>query len=1526
MEVGCRPQVLLLQETKLVGEDRIKAARDWCWARGYAVHFGEAKVTEKGGTSAGIAILWQRHLEVAWEPKAWAGGRLVEVAFRTAAFGTVVLYSVYGWTGVGWGQANQQLYGLLCKAVLQHGKPYLVGGDHNMEVHDFFWDIQKKLKQVVAVVPSKPTCWSSGTGSCIDFFFGDNKVCQALGQIKDGDMGLATHIPQQVDLIQGLLSKQVTLFKQVKPGSTSPVIGPMPQAKGEWIELLQKVKMLSKESSQEEVDRCTRSWEDLANGEAAALFGREGKAGMEFEFCQSHLHKALCTKMSARAVPSMAGIWLTRRLQQVAAAIKKGNQKSFENAVKAIRCKRAKKSFAFHAMKQPALKSLFGMLVLGIQTKSSLSTDLGEMALAETIAALKKANDILVQQEWAEQNSSWHAWVDEAMMGGAKKAHAWVKGKKDVHQQVQLVNRPEGGQTSCPVALLMAQHQKWEGAWSADDSGLLLDIKWPSRQEQVFEVQYIKKVALSFKKSTTAVCGWHPRQFAYLPDICVEALAWLFSKYEARGTWASFQRSLLCLILGKPTGGFRPILQYRSAFRLWSKCAQPKVKEWQARCMHDSFHNNLAGRRVGDGVWRSIMRTMSRTVEHTAEVLMDVSMAFDRVSHHKLALAALACGYPLEILKLSLDSYLFTRFLVSEKISTPAVQPARGLGPGSSFAVFELAMLMTEDIRQVLQGHAGITISLHVDDVSIQASHASEAKLASMLQGACADVIARVERGLDLKFAPSKANLLSTSSVTKALLQRAMGGYQGEAVPVVRRLGFDHTVGKTSRWGPMFAKRWKEGRRRLLKAKRLKTKKQEGAKVFFAGVMPCTTYGADLWGFPQHWKAKLRVDGLQALGQWVRGAPQATQWALLPPHQDPLLKLDFAPLERYSREVWLRHSISPADDVLTVAEMWAAFDWGRSNWESKLKGPMLEVFRSCQMADWVLKTPFTIESKGSVMDMRMGSPKMMWQLYSKAHRAAEMSRFQERMMTNHPEMKHAESGEDWDKALSFFEAKAVLSSKAAANKLTARQKQCLRAAVTGGLLTGAKLASRGVIPSPSCLYGCQQEDDLFHRLWECRHSAAKREVLPEGLVAQMVARGRSDFEASRLWWLEQKGLELEEDPSYRFFSEDLVEVAREEFEGWDRGNYIYIDGSAQRPSDHRWATAGSAAVQVSAEGQVLRAALAMVPGGFPQTAAAGEHMAVLLVDSTSDGPCMLVGDCSSMIRSANFLPWARESQRPWAGVWKQVQHQHVATKVLAHQRMCENWDLKTKMDFWGNMQADLLAKKAALQGAPLDWQARARDKLLSNRKALLRWVAGCLASFKTFTEWSKEGAVVLGQGTKKGRRTPKQRHNLTFATGKQMYICTNCCQGAATRSGLDKKGCCAIQGQRLQQLQRMANLGHEVVGIGDSMIFCNRCGSYAEGGAGRNLKLKCSAVKSTQLIRLPALRQGKHPIKKHYLGELMPLYFMLKNKEEENRQEATRGAPEPLGGQATAPARDFQEEEQEELEAKELWGDEFWMQ
>ena len=78
----------------------------------------------------------------------------------------------------------------------------------------------------------------------------------------------------------------------------------------------------------------------------------------------------------------------------------------------------------------------------------------------------------------------------------------------------------------------------------------------------------------------------------------------------------------------------------------------------------------------------------------------------------------------------------------------------------------------------------------------------------------------------------------------------------------------------------------------------------------------------------------------------------------------------------------------------------------------------------------------------------------------------------------------------------------------------------------------------------------------------------------------------------------------------------------------------------------------------------------------------------------------------------------------------------------------------------------------------------------------------------------------------------------------------------------------------------MGSMGHQVVLLGELMVFCDRCGCYAEGGAGRNLRRRCVGKTSTQCIRLALLRDGRHPIKKVHMGQMAPLYFDLKKANE----------------------------------------------
>ena len=104
----------------------------------------------------------------------------------------------------------------------------------------------------------------------------------------------------------------------------------------------------------------------------------------------------------------------------------------------------------------------------------------------------------------------------------------------------------------------------------------------------------------------------------------------------------------------------RPILLYRSLFRVWARIRQAIVRAWQTKHMPDAFLANLAGRQPGDAVWRATVRSCiapEGPKPHGFEALWDISKAFDRVGHARLMEQARDMGYPIKILASSIASY-----------------------------------------------------------------------------------------------------------------------------------------------------------------------------------------------------------------------------------------------------------------------------------------------------------------------------------------------------------------------------------------------------------------------------------------------------------------------------------------------------------------------------------------------------------------------------------------------------------------------------------------------------------------------------------------------------------------------------------------------------------------------------------------------------------------------------------------------------------------------------------------------------
>ena len=96
----------------------------------------------------------------------------------------------------------------------------------------------------------------------------------------------------------------------------------------------------------------------------------------------------------------------------------------------------------------------------------------------------------------------------------------------------------------------------------------------------MYSVQDIRTVTKTFKKDTTRMGGWHPRQVGFLTDGMLEALRRIWFLEEWAQVMGSQESQLFVRLLGKRNGGWRPIMLYRTMFRIQGKLQARKVRGW----------------------------------------------------------------------------------------------------------------------------------------------------------------------------------------------------------------------------------------------------------------------------------------------------------------------------------------------------------------------------------------------------------------------------------------------------------------------------------------------------------------------------------------------------------------------------------------------------------------------------------------------------------------------------------------------------------------------------------------------------------------------------------------------------------------------------------------------------------------------------------------------------------------------------------------------------------------------------------
>ena len=153
----------------------------------------------------------------------------------------------------------------------------------------------------------------------------------------------------------------------------------------------------------------------------------------------------------------------------------------------------------------------------------------------------------------------------------------------------------------------------------------------------------------------------------------------------------------LIVLLAKPDGGLRPIGLFPTAIRVWMRARACHAKAWESVNASRNLYGG-AGMGAQRAAWVEAFQAEAsclNEIEH-AQALLDLTKAFEMVSHAKLVQAAKKRGYPLSLLRMSLEAYRLNRTVGIDGVYSRIVEPTRGITAGSGFATTELRLLLLD--------------------------------------------------------------------------------------------------------------------------------------------------------------------------------------------------------------------------------------------------------------------------------------------------------------------------------------------------------------------------------------------------------------------------------------------------------------------------------------------------------------------------------------------------------------------------------------------------------------------------------------------------------------------------------------------------------------------------------------------------------------------------------------------------------------------------------------------------------------
>jgi hypothetical protein len=255
-------------------------------------------------------------------------------------------------------------------------------------------------------------------------------------------------------------------------------------------------------------------------------------------------------------------------------------------------------------------------------------------------------------------------------------------------------------------------------------------------------------------------------------------------------------------------------------------------------------------RQVLDGTYRLVVRQLlqleAKPKSSAVDLLWDLRKAFENVSREKLWAFGKQFGYPIDLLRMSISSYRWSRYLLMGNIISRPIGPGRGIGAGSAFATYELTLYLWSTILLHTQHYPTVTLSIHVDDFSQSATGHDDVETAGRLVDSAKFIHGQLTE-LGMPLADDKAQLVASSAVLAKLVQIELGSIAGNHLDSVRRLGMDYSICLKGRSKLRVRKaRFQKLKVRVKIIKRLR-KTAPAPLLFFAGAQPAVLFGIEFY-------------------------------------------------------------------------------------------------------------------------------------------------------------------------------------------------------------------------------------------------------------------------------------------------------------------------------------------------------------------------------------------------------------------------------------------------------------------------------------------------------------------------------------------------------------------------------------------------------------------------------------------------------------------------------------------------------